>query len=276
MLCRLVETIQHFFLIETSRQNLSILKKNFSKEVVIMKSKLTSFLIIVSSILILGACANEEDTKANEDEQNLNETMEGNSNKGEDSSDYDASEASTEDNNKLEEDPEKSEVVLDNQSDSVEISETTAGYGIETPDQIGLKVGDTGYFEDTAGTYDITVNSAELLDELDGEESQADHFFLMNITIKNTGEETWNAQDFLYGFRVTDDLESTGYGDYAESFDSVEQMTDDIAPNEESTGQFVTEVYDGDTYYFKLRSGITEGAGDSNNVVWEIAKEELQ
>ncbi|WP_042223380.1 DUF4352 domain-containing protein [Oceanobacillus manasiensis] len=241
-----------------------------------MKSKLTSFLIIVSSILILGACANEEDTKANEDEQNLNETMEGNSNKGEDSSDYDASEASTEDNNKLEEDPEKSEVVLDNQSDSVEISETTAGYGIETPDQIGLKVGDTGYFEDTAGTYDITVNSAELLDELDGEESQADHFFLMNITIKNTGEETWNAQDFLYGFRVTDDLESTGYGDYAESFDSVEQMTDDIAPNEESTGQFVTEVYDGDTYYFKLRSGITEGAGDSNNVVWEIAKEELQ
>lgn len=241
-----------------------------------MKSKLTSFLIIVSSILILGACANEEDTKANEDEQNLNETMEGNSNKGEDSSDNDASEASTEDNNKSEEDSEKSEVVLDNQSDSVEISETTAGYGIETPDQIGLKVGDTGYFEDTAGTYDITVNSAELLDELDGEESQADHFFLMNITIKNTGEETWNAQDFLYGFRVTDDLESTGYGDYAESFDSVEQMTDDIAPTEESTGQFVTEVYDGDTYYFKLRSGITEGSGDSNNVVWEIAKEELQ
>ncbi len=246
-----------------------------------MKSKLTSFLIIVSSILILGACANEEDTKANEDEQNLNETMEGNSNKGEDSSDNDASEASTEDNNKSKEDSEKSEKnlrdgVFDNQSDSVEIRETTAGFGIETPDQIGLKVGDTGYFDDTMGTFEITVNSAELLDELDGEESQADHFFLMNITINNTGEETWNAQDFLYGLRVTDDLEMTGYGDYAESFDSVEQMTDDIAPNEESTGQFVTEVYDGDTYYFKMRSGITEGSGQSNNVVWEIAKEELQ
>ncbi|MFD1171479.1 hypothetical protein [Oceanobacillus picturae] len=217
-----------------------------------IKNGLTSVLLIVVITIILGACGSEEDTKPNEDEQNLNETIEGEQKDNEEGEDNGTS-----------------------STDDEEDTDRSVGFETSTEDQLDLKIGDKGKFDTDLTTFEITLNSAEIIDEVDDISSQLDSFIILDITLKNTGEETYTAQDLLYGLEVTAYLDSTGYQDYSEDFESVKGLEGDVSPGEELSGEFITEIPNAEEYFFHLRSGIT-GTGASNEVVWTIPAEEAK
>jgi hypothetical protein len=217
-----------------------------------MKNGLTSVLLIVVITFILSACGNEEVTNSNEDEQNLNETIEGEQKDNEEGEDNGTS-----------------------STDDEEDTDRSVGFETSTEDQLDLKIGDKGKLDTDLTTFEITLIGAEIIDEVDDISSQLDGFILLDITLKNTGEETYTAQDLLYGLEVTANLDSTGYQDYSEDFESVKGLEGDVSPGEELSGEFITRIPEAEEYYFRLRSGIT-GSGASNEVVWTIPAEEAR
>ena len=70
-------------------------------------------------------------------------------------------------------------------------------------------------------------------------------------------------------------MDSTGYQDYSEDFESVKGLEGDISPGEELSGEFITEIPKAEEYFCHLRSGST-GTGASNEVVWTIPAEEAR
>jgi len=92
--------------------------------------------------------------------------------------------------------------------------------------------------------------------------------------VKNISDDTQKVEDLLYAMEVTDWLEGNGTGDASEFFD-LEKMQGDLAPGEEMSGQFVTNVYEAEEYYFRKSSG-NVAAGSSNQVIWTIKADEAQ
>lgn len=166
------------------------------------------------------------------------------------------------------------DVTETNEEESDDDSNSDESRG-DTEDQEDLSIGDTGRFDTELTTYEITLDRVELLDELDGLTPNRETFILLDITVKNTGEDTQDVQDLIYGLEVTGDLEMTGYQNYAAEFESVEEMTGELASGEEMTGQIITEIYDADPYYFRLRPGMA-ASGTSNQVTWVIPVEETE
>ncbi|HEY4601384.1 MAG TPA: hypothetical protein VIG73_08965 [Cerasibacillus sp.] len=147
---------------------------------------------------------------------------------------------------------------------------------ITTEDQLDLTLGDTGKFDTTLGTYEVTLTSAKLLgSEYEGIKSQLDGFILFDIKVKNTSNVDLEIDDILVSLEVTDNPDGSGFGDASAAFDSVEGLTGTLKPDEELSGQFITEVYDADKYYFRTLSGIVEGGG-SNQVIWTILADEAK
>ncbi|HEY4601393.1 MAG TPA: hypothetical protein VIG73_09010 [Cerasibacillus sp.] len=146
---------------------------------------------------------------------------------------------------------------------------------ITTEDQLDLTLGDTGKFDTTLGTYEMTVESAELLEELDGEESQFDYLILINLSIKNTSDHDLDVEDLMYSMEVTEMIDGSGFSDQSHVFESVEELTGVIKPGEEISGQFISDIYESDEYYFRERSG-NVAAGGSNQVIWTIPADEAK
>ncbi|MCG3420736.1 DUF4352 domain-containing protein [Oceanobacillus jordanicus] len=218
-----------------------------------MKKWLVVLLVIVT--LVISACSDGEDNKGDE-EQNLNETMEGNN--------------TSEEEKKGEEETENDSSIEDEDSE-----DSSGPFETQTEDQLDLAIGDTGKFDTDLTTYEITLNGAEIKSEVDDITSQLDDFIILDITVKNTGDKSHTVQDLLYGLEVTFDLESTGYQDYSEDFPSLEKLEGELSPGEQTSGEFITEIPNAEEYFFRLRSGIT-GAGSSNEVIWTIPAEQAK
>jgi hypothetical protein len=143
-------------------------------------------------------------------------------------------------------------------------------------DQLDLGIGDTGAFDTTLGTYEMTLNSAKLLGaEFDGEETLLDELILLDITIKNVSDNEMKIEELMESMGVSSDLDGSNSYDGAEDFDSIEKFEGVLAPGEEKTGQFITDVYTAEEYYFKKDSGNITG-GSSNQVIWTIKADEAQ
>ncbi|HEY4602316.1 MAG TPA: DUF4352 domain-containing protein [Cerasibacillus sp.] len=202
------------------------------------------FVILISISLI--ACSTKNGEEAKESDNNVvNEE----NNDGKDNEDADSK---------------------DNDGDSGKSSSE-----ITTEDQLDLKLGDTGKFDTTLGTYEMTVESAELLEELDGKEAQFDYLILIDLKLKNTSDHDLDVDDIMTSLEVTDNLEGSVFFDASPSFDSVEVLTGTIQPGEEISGQFITEAYEADEYYFREDPG-NVAAGGSNQVIWTIPADEAK
>lgn len=148
--------------------------------------------------------------------------------------------------------------------------------GEEGQDQLDLLVGDTGTFVTTLGTYEMTLNDAALKGkEFEGVKSTRDDIILLDITIKNTDDDTLDLEDLIYSMEIADDLEGAGSGDNAEGFDTVDAFKGEIEPGEEKSAQFLTTVNTADEYFFRKDSGIVATKG-SNQVIWTIKTEEIK
>lgn len=208
-----------------------------------MKNNMWITAIILLCILMLGACSNDEDVATDVD------------NNEEESNDLEGNE------------PDESENESDNETDDEEKP--------EVEDQLDLVLGDTGTFDTTLGTYEMTVGHAELSKEVEEEKSTRDGFILLDITIKNTSDHPLDAEDLIYSMEVTNNLDHSGSTDHAEGFDTVEEFNGELEPGDEQSAQFLTIVDDSDEYFFRKTVG-NIGGGSSNQVVWKIQADEAK
>ncbi|MBU5593856.1 hypothetical protein KQI76_01650 [Amphibacillus sp. MSJ-3] len=209
-----------------------------------MRKFLIAFGVLLLSITMLAAC-NDKDENTNDSEQPEEQVDE-----------------NSDENN------ENDDLATDDQT------EDAADLDVE--DQVDLSIGDTGHFYTDIGSYDMTVTTAELKGyELEGIESQLDDWILLDVTIKNTSDTTLNVEDIMGTMEVTDNLEGSGSIGAVGAFDSVEDFQGEIGPGEEQSGQFITEVFEADQYYFRKISGNVAG-GSSNQVIWTIKAEDLK
>lgn len=149
------------------------------------KRSLISMMTLILMVSILVACSDDNkdqtDIKENDDIGEVGET--------EDTND-------------------ESEEVSNRTNDSVE-------------DQRDLIIEETGTFETTLGTYEVTLESAEIVGaELDGETSLLDELIVLELTFKNIGDDILLAGKIIHDMEITDDLKGSGYSNGAEEFDN--------------------------------------------------------
>ncbi len=131
-----------------------------------------------------------------------------------------------------------------------------------------LSLGETGKIESNFGDYEITVNSFKTQKEFNGEELTADFFLLVDFTVKNVGSEPLNGED-VYWAELFDDQENMEGNQF---FDSVEQLTGEIAPGETANGQFVFNAYESEFYQLVFNYGALEEMATS--LTWEFTPDE--
>jgi len=218
------------------------------------------FLILVLTTLILLSACSDKDSNSNGSETSETEVSdnEKNNNKEEDT----------------EVDENKEEESIGEKDEEQETSE--GNFSVELEDQLDLTVGDTGVFDTTLGKYEMTLNSAKLLGaEFDGEETLLDELILLDITIKNVSDNEMKIEELMESMGVSSDLDGSNSYDGAEDFDSIDKFAGVLAPGEEKSGQFITDVYTAEEYYFKKDTGNITG-GSSNQVIWTIKADEAQ
>lgn len=183
------------------------------------------------------------------------------------------------------EDPETEEVAeSEGASESEAIAESTTdesndseGEDIEVPEsQTGLRIGETAIVQSPLGTYELTLNSAELVGtELDGQEAYIDELIVLNLTYKNIGDESFKGEHEMINFGIA--TEQGGYQNTnaASSFESIEFFEGDIEPGETREAQFIADTKIADEYYFETGSGVV-ASGTYDEISWTITAEEAQ
>lgn len=170
---------------------------------------------------------------------------------------------------------EENQKLEDKQTDEEDNSSTT-GDKDRVEDQENLKIGDTGTFDTTLGQYEMTLDRAELVDgELEGEKSTRDGYIILDITIKNTSDQTQDLEELIYSMEVISNLDHTGSQDHAHVYDTITAFEGDIEPGEKASAQFLTIVDDSEEYFFRKAVGNIAG-GSSNQVIWSFSAEEAK
>ena len=142
--------------------------------------------------------------------------------------------------------------------------------------QIDLRIGDTGLVQTSLGTFELTLNSAEVIGtELDGESTQLDELILLELTFKNTDDQPLVAEDLMVNLGITSDLEGPNMENFGEFFDSIENFEGEIAPGEEKKAQFISDVYTSGEYYFRPNPGVV-ASGVHNDLIWTITDDEAR
>ncbi|HLR59546.1 MAG TPA: DUF4352 domain-containing protein [Pseudogracilibacillus sp.] len=201
-----------------------------------MIKAIKSVLILSISLLVLGACGNKDTTEE-----------------------------------KIENNDSEIEAKSSVETESEDIAEEQKGQ-----DQLDLVIGDTGTFDTTLGTYEMTLDKAELKgEEYDDVITELDEIILLDITIKNTGDKVLDISELIVSMEITDDLDHSGDPNSADLFENVEEFTGNLEPGEEKSGQFITETFDSDEYFFRKDPGSVAG-GSSNQVIWIIQKDEIK
>ncbi|MEK3887595.1 DUF4352 domain-containing protein [Bacillus sp. FSL K6-3431] len=131
-------------------------------------------------------------------------------------------------------------------------------------DQTDLKIGDTGQTESTLGKYKVTVNSVKMLDELDGESSTLDHFFVTEITVENIGDKSYDVKDIIDNLEFAKSLEGVGAGGLSKFYDSIKAFEGTIEPGDTITGETVFQGQDSETYYIRTKDGLISAGAVKN------------
>ncbi len=172
------------------------------------------------------------------------------------------------DTDDLEEDSEPEEETDSNDGDS-------GGSG-SYEDQENLGIGDTGQVATTIGEYEVTLNSIEIHEEIDGEVSMFDSLIVAELTLKNIGTNTIDAEESVEALDLTNNLDASGSGDYASHYESIEGFEGEVEPGEEVTAYAVYHAYEGDKQYLRIRSGLLSSGAVDNNVIWTFDESEAE
>ncbi len=129
-----------------------------------------------------------------------------------------------------------------------------------------LGLGETGRVQTTIGDYEITFESFQLLDELEGETADKNEvFILMDAKVTNVGEETLNGQDLYTASIYSDDglsAENTFY------YESINLLKGTIESGESMEGEFVFSSSISDNYKLVYNHALGE------ELTWKFSADE--
>ncbi len=132
-----------------------------------------------------------------------------------------------------------------------------------------LSLGETGTVESTIGDYEITFNSFQLLEEMEGESAEGEEVFvLVDAKVTNTGEDSLNGKDLYTASIFSDDglsAENTFY------YESINLFEGTIEPGASMEGQFLFISSASDTYELVYNNSLGALA---TVLTWEFSADE--
>ncbi len=173
-------------------------------------------------------------------------------------------------------------LVACNSEEGTDTSEDTTGSGggmasdLEFNDQLDLGIGDTAQISSNQGAYEITIHSVKREEEVDGETSMFDYMIVVDVTVKNIGDEVIDAYNPIGILDQTDRLESSGSGDFSRDFPSVDEISGDLGPGEEIKGQALFDMYQNEEQFIRISPGLIAAGGVYNEVVWTFTEDEME
>lgn len=227
-----------------------------------MMKFLKTSLVLLVSVGVLVACNTGEDntdeeapeqqnTSPNEDD-NVNEDVE----KPEDETD------------------ETDEDSLDQNESNDQNNSQSEG---EIEDQMELGIGDKAVIQSSLGVYEVTLNSVNYEEEVDGVMSELDGFLLVNYTIENVGENSVKLMESINVLEATDELEGTGEGNVSGSYESVDSFNnDELESGDNVTKDVLYLAYDADQYYIRVVQGLIASGGVKNEILFSFNKSEIE
>ncbi|MEK4563629.1 hypothetical protein MKX54_02920 [Alkalihalobacillus sp. FSL R5-0424] len=167
---------------------------------------------------------------------------------------------------------------IDSSSDDEETEEDSSpnlGEGT-TEDQLDLRIGDTGQIETSLNMFELTVNSVEMLDDINGETPEREKLILTDVTLKNLSDTTMDISEALDVIEITVNLEGSGSPDFAKYYESVETLEGQLESEEEIKGQLVFEENVRDEYFIRVSEGLIAAGGAKNQAIWTFTREEAE
>ncbi|QQZ10431.1 DUF4352 domain-containing protein [Heyndrickxia vini] len=143
-------------------------------------------------------------------------------------------------------------------------------------DQTDLKLGDTGQVESTVGKYEITIHSVKMIDEIDGQSPSLDHFFVVEVTVKNIGNKPIDAIEPIKTLELTSNPDGGGNGDDSSFYKSINALTGVIEPGKSVSGEAVFQEMDAKTYYLRTNVGLIAAKAVKNKTTWTFEKSEAK
>ncbi|MGN7312385.1 DUF4352 domain-containing protein [Alkalicoccobacillus gibsonii] len=218
----------------------------------------TGVAVLLISVGILSACGD------NEDQSSEDMTTSGSEQRDTDTQVEGSSEGLTE--------------RIDSSSDDEETendSSPNLGEGT-TEDQLDLRIGDTGKIETSLNMFELTVNSVEMMDDINGETPEREKLILTDVTLKNLSDTTMDISEALDVIEITVNLDGSGSPDFAKYYDSVETLEGQLDSGEEIKGQLVFEENVRDEYFFRVSEGLIAAGGVKNQAIWTFTREEAE
>ncbi|MEN0642150.1 hypothetical protein MKY91_03090 [Alkalicoccobacillus gibsonii] len=223
-----------------------------------MKINKTGVAVLLISVGVLSACGDNEDQSAEDmptsgsEQRDTNNQVEG------------SSEGLTE--------------KIDPSSDDEETEKDSSpnlGEGT-TEDQLDLRIGDTGQIETSLNMFELTVNSVDMMDDINGETPEREKLILTDVTLKNLSDTMMDISEALDVMEITVNLEGSGSPDFAKYYDSVETLEGQLESEEEIKGQLVFEENVRDEYFIRVSEGLIAAGGAKNQAIWTFTKDEAE
>ncbi|HEY4602317.1 MAG TPA: DUF4352 domain-containing protein [Cerasibacillus sp.] len=137
------------------------------------------------------------------------------------------------------------------EQDNEDVNDNESGDSEWGEDQLDLGIGDTGIVNNNFTSYEVTVNSVEFSEKLGEEYPQGDKFALIELTLKNLGEDSYTAEDILGSVTLADEPGSSGMSwFYVEGV--AEEWPGEMGTNESQTGYILFDIYNSDQYFLQF------------------------
>lgn len=227
-----------------------------------MKQYFILALLITLSLSIVVGCSEEENKESQADNE-----KQGNEENQSDVQENDSQEtsASQEEEENVEED--------ENANDSNGNTDTHIDH------QEGLGMGETGIVVDNSeNRYEVTLNSIEYEDIVGGTEAIGDTHAIVNITVKNIGEDSFDARDIYepsFGVPGDEGLQATLNPLFIDDPEMVDHdlLEGEVAPGESVSGVHIYDIEKGDEYRFII-------GGSGHQIItyaqWEVSGSEIE
>ncbi|MGN7312389.1 hypothetical protein ACTHQ4_14940 [Alkalicoccobacillus gibsonii] len=146
-----------------------------------------------------------------------------------------------------------------------------------TEDQLDLEIGDQATIETTISSFEFTLDSVEIKDELNAVVPDLDVFIVADFTVTNIYDEPIMIEDATDIFEVTTELEGGGYGDVSEHYDvDVKTVTGELQPGETISGQLIMEDQTNAEHYIRVKSGLVASSSVKNQAIWTLTEEDSE
>lgn len=228
------------------------------RRLIVKKYIKLTFLFIVTSLFIVACNGNDNaDERVNEENSNqeTNETEE----------DEPAEEDVVTDEN-------SSEEASENEDSEADDDNTIGNH------QEGLQIGDTGSVVDNdENRYDVTLNSVTFKDSVAGLEPNGETYVVANITVENTGDNSFDAVNMYNpGFGPEGGIETTLNGVFMDAGAEVDEdlLEGEIAPGESITGDHIFEIGETSDQYLFIIGG--SGQQILTYANWDVLESDIE